>query len=68
VHGYVSINFSQNLRRPNAPAANTNFRGTAPLEALAPAIGHHYLLEFDEHAKTTRITSGYFQKDKKHAA
>jgi DNA sulfur modification protein DndD len=38
------------------------------LETLAPAIGHHYLLEFDEQAKTTRITSGYFQKENKHAA
>jgi DNA sulfur modification protein DndD len=38
------------------------------LDALAPAIGHLYLLEFDERDQTTRIKRGYFDKEGIHAA
>jgi len=38
------------------------------LQALAPFIGHHYLLAYDERAKTTRVSIGYFDSEARHAA
>lgn len=38
------------------------------LDVLAPAIGHLYLLEFDEGEQTTRVKKGYFDREGIHAA
>jgi DNA sulfur modification protein DndD len=38
------------------------------LDVLAPAIGHLYLLEFDEEDQTTRVKKGYFDREGIHAA
>lgn len=37
------------------------------LDALTPAIGHLYLLEFDDVDQTTRIKKGYFDREGIHA-
>lgn len=38
------------------------------LEALRPAIGHTYLLKYDEKARSSTVQSGYFARENGHAS
>jgi DNA sulfur modification protein DndD len=38
------------------------------LDALWPAIGHSYLLQYDEVARSSKVLQGYFASGDAHAA